>query len=375
MAKVSISVPYVALGAMAQEIKKELMDAFEAVLDSGQYVLGPEVSAFEQEFADYCQVKFAAGVASGTCSLHLVLGGIGLSEGDEVITVPNSFVATAATIALVGARPVFVDIQPDLNIDPDLIEAAITPRTKAIVPVHLTGRPARMVEIMDIAQQHNLFVLEDAAQAIDARLDGRPVGSWGDAACFSLHPLKNLHAIGDGGMLTTNDQLVYDRMLLARNHGLSNRDQCDFWSFNCRLDEVQAAMLRVQLRLLGRWNEERRRLAFRYNELLSPYVDVPVEGPGEYCVYQTYMVQADRRDELQSYLNENGVQALVHYPTPLHLQPAARNLGYTAQDFPVTMAASARILSLPIYPGLTDAQQDRVADLIVDFYKPRSGRS
>ena len=369
MIKTSYSVPYVALGQGASEIKQELMDAFEAVLDSGQYILGPNVSAFEAAFAQRCQNTFAVGVSNGTCSLHLALRGIGIGEGDEVITVPNSFVASAATIALVGARPVFVDIRRDLNIDPTLIEAAITPRTKAIVPVHLTGRPAQMADIMDIAERRGLFVLEDAAQAIDAEYQGKTVGAWGHAACFSLHPLKNLHAFGDGGMMTTNDQSLRDHIAKARNHGLSGRDQCDFWSFNCRLDEMQAAMLLVQMQHLTRWNAERRRLAFRYNELLAPHVDVPVEGPDEYCVYQTYMVQAERRDELQRHLNENGVQTLVHYPTPLHLQPSARDLGYGPKDFPVTMKAASRILSLPLYPGLSDSQQDRVAELIADFYK------
>jgi len=371
--KVKFTVPYTALASLASEVKSELMAAFEDVLDSGRYILGPEVSHFEREFADYVQVKYAVGVASGTCSLHLVLGGIGLEEGDEVITAPNSFVASASTVALVGARPVFVDIGADLNLDPNLIEAAVTPKTKAIVPVHLTGRPARMEEILDVAERHNLFVLEDAAQAISSRLHGRPVGSWGNAACFSLHPLKNLHAFGDGGMLTTNDPSIKDRMLKARNHGLGERDQCEFWSFNCRLDEVQAAVLRVQLKHLDRWTEDRRRLAFRYNELLSPYVDVPVEGPGEYCSYQTYMVQAERRDELQRFLNENGVQALVHYPTPLHLQPAAKSLGYTVEDFPVTMVAASRILSLPLYPSLSHSQQDQVVELIRDFYLRNPG--
>ena len=345
------------------------MEAFEAVLDSGQYILGPEVSAFESEFAEYCQAEYAIGIASGTCALNLTLRGLVLEEGDEVITVPNSFIATASSIALAGARPVFVDIQPDLNIDPGRIEAAITPRTKSIMPVHLTGRPARMVEILDIAQQHNLFVLEDAAQAVGARLNEQRVGSWGHAACFSLHPLKNLHAFGDGGMMTTNDQSLFERVTTARNHGLRNRDQCDFWSFNCRLDEVQAAMLRVQLKHLDRCTEERRRLSFRYNDLLRPYVDVPDESPGEYHVYQTYMVQAERRDELQRYLNENGVHALVHYPTPLHLQPTAKSLGYSSEDFPVTMRAASRILSLPLYPGLSHAQQDRVVELVESFYK------
>jgi dTDP-4-amino-4,6-dideoxygalactose transaminase len=364
-------VPYTALGQQAGEIKQELMSTFEKVLDGGRYILGAEVSAFEREFADFCGAKGAVSVASGTCALHLVLRGLGLGKGDEVITVPNSFIASAATIALAGARPVFVDIRADLNMDPALLEAAITPRTKAIVPVHLTGRPAPMGEILKIAERHHLFVLEDAAQAVGAKLNGQRVGSWGNAACFSLHPLKNLYAIGDGGIVTGRDQSVLDRLLKSRNHGLRTRDECEFWSFNCRLDEVQAALLRVQLRHLERRTEARRQLAFRYNELLRPYVTVPDEGPGEYCVYQTYMIQADQRDELRTHLVERGVEVLVHYPIPIHLQPAAKSLGYRAGDFPVAMQAASRILSLPLYPGLSHAQQDYVVELVRDFYKSR----
>jgi dTDP-4-amino-4,6-dideoxygalactose transaminase len=236
------------------------------------------------------------------------------------------------------------------------------------MPVHLTGRPARMPEILEIAKRRNLFVLEDAAQAVGARLDGRRVGSWGDAACFSLHPLKNLRAFGDGGAVTTRDQGVFDRLLKARNHGLVNREQCEFWSFNSRLDEVQAACLRVQLRVLDEWTEMRRQLAFRYNELLRKYVVVPDEGPGEHCVYQTYVIKSDRRDALKKHLNDHGVEALIHYSTPIHLQPAARDLGYTDKDFPVTMGHVGQIISLPLYPSLTHAQQDRVAELVAGFF-------
>lgn len=369
----AIRVPYTALGAQAGTIKRELLSACEAVIDSGRYVLGPEVAAFEREFAALCGTAFAVGLANGTCALHLVLRGLGLRDGDEVITAPNSFLASASTIDLAGARPVFADIGPDLNLDPSRVEAAITPRTRAIVPVHLSGRPARMPEVLDIARRHNLFVLEDAAQAVGAALDGRPVGSWGGAACFSLHPLKNLHAYGDAGMMTTSDAAILDRMRLARNHGLRDRNTCEFWSLNCRLDELHAAMLRVQLRHLAAWIDERRRLAFRYNDLLRPFVTVPDEGPGERCVYQTYMVQADRRDELQRHLNDRGVEALVHYPAPIHVQPAAASLGYRAEDFPATMRAAARILSLPLYPGLTREQQDRVIELIAGFYRSEAG--
>jgi dTDP-4-amino-4,6-dideoxygalactose transaminase len=374
MTPVPFKVPYTALGQQTGEIKKELMGAFERVLDGGRYILGPEVSGFEREFAEFCGVKGAVSVATGTCALHLVLRELGLAPGDEVITVPNSFIATAATIALAGGRPVFVDIQPDLNMAPARLEAAITPRTRAIVPVHLTGRPARMREILAIAERHHLFVLEDAAQAVGAKLNGQRVGSWGDAAGFSLHPLKNLYAIGDGGIVTGRDPALLERLMKSRNHGLRTRDECEFWSFNSRLDEVQAALLRVQLHHLERRTEARRQLAFRYNELLRSYVTVPEEGPGEYCVYQTYMVQADRRDELRQHLIERGVEALVHYPTPIHLQPAARSLGYRAGDFPVAMQAAARILSLPLYPGMAHAQQDYVAEVVRGFYKGNHAR-
>jgi dTDP-4-amino-4,6-dideoxygalactose transaminase len=375
MTKTPYTVPYSNLPYQVAEVKQELLAAAEALLDGGRYILGPEVSAFEREFAAYCQSPHALGVANGTDALHLALRGLGVRGGDEVITVPNSFVATAATIALTGARPVFVDVGPDLNIDPERVEAAITPRTRGIIPVHLTGRPARMVQILEVARRHDLFVLEDTAQAVGAALNGKRVGSWGTAGTFSLHPLKNLHVYGDGGMITSGDQGLIDHLLLSRNHGLRTRDRCEFWSFNSRLDELQAALLRVQLKHLDRRTEERRRLAFRYNELLRPFVEVPDEGPGEHCVYQTYVVQADHRDALKQHLNERGVEALVHYPTPLHMQPAARDLGYAADDFPRTMRAASRILSLPLYPGLSHAQQDLVVELIAGFFKQHQSRT
>ncbi len=363
----SYAVPYSALATETALVKAELMQAVGNVLDSGRYILGPEVAAFEREFADYCQVKFSAGIANGTCALHLVLRGIGLEEGDEVITAPNSFIASASSISLAGAKPVFVDIGSDGNMDPQKLEATITKRTRAIIPVHLTGRPAKMKDILNIAQRRDLFVLEDAAQAVGASLHGKRVGSWGHAACFSLHPLKNLHAFGDGGMVTSQDPELLAKLVKSRNHGLANREQCDFWSFNCRLDEVQAAMLRVQLRHLDAWTAARRSLALRYNDLLRPYVEVPDEGPGEHCVFQTYVIKSSKRDDLKRYLNEHGVEALIHYATPIHLQPAAKDLGYSAADFPNTMEHVGKIMSLPLYPTLTHAQQDRVVELISSF--------
>lgn len=362
------AIPYLALSAEAALIKPELMRAVEQVLDSGRYILGPECVQFEREFAAHCGVDFAVGVGNGTDALHLVLRGLDLQPGDEVITVANSFIASAAAIALAGAKPVFVDIGDDGNMDPEKLAAAISKRTRAIMPVHLTGRPARMKEILAMAEQHGLFVLEDAAQAVGATLDGRPVGSWGDAAGFSLHPLKNLHAFGDAGIVTTRDPELQARLLQSRNHGLANREQCDFWSFNSRLDELQAALLRVQLRHFNAWTERRRALALRYNELLRPCVGVPDEGPGERCVFQTYVIRAKRRDELKRYLAENGVETLIHYATPIHLQPAARDLGYVATDFPKTARYVSEILTLPLYHSLTHAQQDRVVQLISSFY-------
>lgn len=368
-----ITVPYTNFAEEAAPLRKELIQAFERVLDSGRYILGPQLAAFEAEFAQYCGTSYAAGVGSGTDALHLALRALGVGAGDEVITAPNSFVATAAAIALTGARPIFADILHDGNLDPVRAEAAITSRTKAIIPVHLTGRPAQMLEIVAIAKRHGLCVIEDAAQAVGARFAGRRVGGWSDIACFSLNPLKNLRAFGDGGVVTTNSEALYRRIIQMRSHGLANREQCDFWSFNTRLDEVQAAWLRVQLPHLDQWTEARRRLAFRYNDLLRNYVEVPEEGPDEYCVYQTYVVRTEQRDELQRYLRENGVEALVHYATAIHQQPAAQGLRYAATDFPDTMRCVNRILSLPLYPGLSDVQQNRVANLIGRFCRSQTG--
>jgi dTDP-4-amino-4,6-dideoxygalactose transaminase len=368
MSQVKVEVPYVEIGKEAKAFKDEYLEAFEKVLLSGHYIMGPELSNFEKEFAEYCQSDYALGVATGTDALYLTLKAMNIKDGDEVITAPNSFIASASSIALAGAKPAFVDIRDDGNMDPDKLESAINPRTKAIMPVHLTGRPAKMPEIIEIAKKHNLYVLEDAAQAVGAKLNGKRVGSWGDAACFSLHPLKNLKAIGDGGMITTKHTDLYNKLKLARNHGLVNREQCDFWSYNSRLDELQAALLRIQLRQMEESTDARRKLALRYNQLLKPYVATPDEGPGELCVYQTYVVLAERRDALQKYLISNGVQALVHYAVPIHLQPAAKYLGYKASDFPRTMHHVDRILSLPLYPSMTHQQQDKVVEVIHNFY-------
>ena len=367
------AVPYTDFPAQNAGVRDELRGAFDGVLDSGHYIQGPNVAAFEREFAEFCEAPFATGVANGTCSLHLVLRSMGVGPGEEVITAPNSFFASAAAIALVGAKIVFADVNEDSNIDPDAIEAAITDRTKAIMPVHLTGRPVDMVRIQAIADAHGLGILEDAAQAVGSSFRGQKVGSWGTAASFSLHPLKSLHAFGDAGILTARDERIIQDVALRKNHGLVDRGTCAEWSFNCRLDEVQAALLRVQLRNVGAKIAERRRLALRYHELLRDYVVVPEEREGEIHTYQTYLIQAGDRDALQAHLRANGVEAIVHYATPLHFQPAAADLGYGAGSFPVTERLSGSILSLPLFPGMTAEQQDRVVTEIASFYDARDG--
>ncbi len=363
-----MKVPYTNFFEKNISIRNDLIDAFTQVLDNGQYISGPSLKLFESNFSKYCQTKYSTGLASGTCSLHLSLSAIGIKENDEVITVPNSFIATAASIHIAGACIVFVDSDYDMNIDVNKIEEAITKNTRVIMPVHLTGRPAKMKTINQIAKKYNLFVLEDAAQSIGAEYNNQKVGSLGDAACFSLHPLKNLHAFGDGGMMTSNNLELINKINLLKNHGLKSRDSCEFFGFNCKLDELQAALLNIQIKKIDEWTDDIRKIAFRYNDLLSPYVKVPNENPNEKHVYQTYVVQCEQRDKIQNYLQKNDVEALVHYPTPIHSHPASKILGYKNTDFPVTLDLSKKILSLPIYPGLKIEQQEYIAKLFKKFY-------
>lgn len=368
----TVAVPFVALVLQQRAIKAELLAAVDRVLEHGQYILGPEVGEFERRFAALCRTPFAVGMSDGTHALLLALRALGIGPGDEVITAPNSFLASAAAIALAGARPVFADVRDDLNIDPERVAAAVTPRTRAVVPVHLTGRPADMERIGAIAQRHGLHVVEDAAQAIGATLNGRPVGSFGAAGCFSLHPLKNLAACGDAGVVTTADGKVADFLRAARNHGLRGRDDCGAWGYNARLDTIQAAVLNEKLPHLERWTAAKRRIAARYRQALSDVVRVPEDRPGEGAVYQTFVIRADRRDDLQRHLAARGIDSKVHYPTPLHLQEAAAELGYTRGDFPVTERLATEILSLPIYPELTEEQEEAVTDGVRSFYGRRA---
>lgn len=348
-----------------------ILDSLRGLLKHGQFTLGPEVEQFERRFAELCGATHAVGVGSGTDALILILRALGIGPGDEVITAPNSFIATAGAIAMVGARPVFVDVGDDYNIDPERIEGAISPRTRALLPVHLTGSPAAMREIVEIGERRHLPVIEDAAQAIGAAIDGRPVGSWGIAAEFSLHPLKNLNVWGDGGVVVTNSDELATQVRLLRNHGLRNRDEAVVFGGNSRLDTLQAIVACHLMDQIQTITEARIRNAATYDQALAPLegaVRLPPRRPGVRQVYHTYVIQARDRDRLASFLAARGIETKVHYPIPIHLQPAAAYLGYHAGDFPVCEAQAQSILTLPVHQDLTDAQLRHVGESIREFY-------
>jgi dTDP-4-amino-4,6-dideoxygalactose transaminase len=371
---VSTAIPYVAIGLQHASIKAELLAAVGEVIDGGRFILGEQVAEFERRFADLCGVRFAVGVNSGTDALILALRALGIGPGDEVITAPNSFVASAGAIRLAGGTPVFVDVDATYNLDPAGIAAAVTARTRAILPVHLTGRPCDMDPITRIADDRGLAVIEDCAQAVLAEYRGRRVGAIGAAGAFSLHPLKTLNACGDGGVVTTNDEAVFEQVTLTRNLGLKTRDNCVLWSSNSRLDTIQAAMLLVKLKYLEAWTLRRRALAVEYRRRLAGLscVRLPAEErAGEIAVYHTFVIQAERRDALRAYLAERGIGSNVHYPVPIHLSDAARELGYTRGSFPVAEAQAGAIVSLPIYPELAEGDIDTVCTQIRNFYGER----
>jgi dTDP-4-amino-4,6-dideoxygalactose transaminase len=364
-----VAVPFVALALQSRRVKRDLLAAIERVIDDGQYILGPEVEAFERRFATYCGTRFAVGVADGTTALILALHALGVGPGDEVITAPNSFIASASPAALIGATPRFVDVRrDDMNLDPDRLEAAITPRTRAVIPVHLYGYPADMEPILKVAERHRLPVIEDASQSVGTTYRGRRTGSLGYAGCFSLHPLKNLHGIGDAGIITTNDERCWEWLLTARNHGLRSREEVEFWSTNSRLDTIQAAILNVMLDHLDEWIAERRHIADEFRAGLRDVVDIPVESPDCLHTYHRFVIRAEPRDALLEHLRARGVEARVHYPIGIHMQPAARGLGYQPDDFPVTRWLADRIVSLPCYGELTREQRRAVVDGVRSFY-------
>ncbi len=368
-----VRVPYVDIAGQHAPLKAELLEAVGNVIDAGAFVLGPQVAEFEARFAALCGTKYAVGVNSGTDALVFALRAAGIGPGDEVITAPNSFVASATCIRLLGALPVFVDVAEDYLLDVTKIEAAITPRTRAILPVHLTGRAANMTAIRAIAERHQLAIVEDCAQAVLAEHAGRRVGSLGTAGCFSLHPLKTLNACGDGGMLVTDDPAIYERVLILRNVGLRTRDDAAEWSTNSRLDTIQAAMLLVKLRYLETWTRARQANAARYRAALAdiPQITMPVDVPGDVATYHTFVVLAEERDALRAFLADRGVGSQVHYPVPIHLTNAARELGHAPGDFPVTERHAQHIVSLPVYESLTPEQHAYVCDSIRAFYAAR----
>lgn len=362
-------VPYVDFAAQYAAERDDIHQVVSEVFGAGDFVGGPAVAKLEASVADYLGIEHVVALNSGTDALALALRGLGIGWGDEVITPPNSFVASTAAVVQVGATPVFADVLDDQNIDPAKVEAAITERTRAIMPVHLTGRIARLDEIMALAAAHDLKVVEDAAQAFGSRLDGRLAGTIGDVGCFSTHPLKNLNAAGDGGLLVTDDGEVAAQVRLWRNHGLKDRNTVAEWGSVSRMDGLQAALLTMRLGKLGQVIDKRRALAARYRDRLDPaHVFIPEDGNDNFATYHTFVVQVDRRDELQAHLAANGIGSAIHYPVPIHLQPAARELGHAAGDFPATERQAGRILSLPIHQFLTEADVDHVCDTIHRFF-------
>ncbi len=366
-------IPFLELKSQYKQIKEEIDLAIENCLNRGQFILGEEVSAFEEEFARYCGTKYCLGTSSGTSALFLALIACGIGEGDEVITTPFTFVSTSLAISYTGAKPVFVDINPETyTIDSSKIEEKITPRTKAILPVHLYGHPADMDSIMELARKYNLKVIEDAAQAHGAEYKGVKVGSFGDCGCFSFYPTKNLGAYGDGGGIVTSDEKIASKIAILRNYGQRSRYYHDIIGFNARLDEIQAAILRVKLRHLDRWNEKRRRNAAFYSEKLKGAgVILPKEASFAKHIYYLYVIRSKRRDELKEYLLKEGIQTLIHFPTPLHLQRLYQSLGYQKGDFPASEECAKEVLSLPIYPEMENEELGKVAEAIIAFQKVR----
>ncbi len=366
--------PFLDLKAQYAQIRDQVSSAVTKVLESQQFIMGPEVGQLEEELKPYVGCKHVFGCASGSDALLLALMALEVGPGDEVIAPAFTFVATAGSISRLGARPVFVDIDPvTYNLDPKLIENKINKKTKAIIPVHLFGLAADMNAILQVAQRHHVPVIEDAAQAIGAHYNGKPVGSMGTFGCFSFFPSKNLGGAGDGGLVTTNDENLADRLKVLRLHGSRHKYQYELLGMNSRLDTLQAAILRVKLQYLEGWSEGRRKNAARYAELfrqhgLTEVVQAPVTPAGCTHVYNQFTIRTKKRDELKDHLKQCGIPTEIYYPYPLHLQPAFTNLGHRVGDLPVTEAVSAEVLSLPIYAELKDEQLQTVVKHMGEFF-------
>jgi len=362
-----MDIPLVDLKSQYETIKDEIDRAISSVFERSEFIMGSDVKLFEEEFAKFCGAKFCVGVSSGTDALHLALLACGIGKGDEVITVPNTFIATTEAITMSGAKIVFVDIDPEsYNIDKNQIKKAITSKTKAIIPVHLYGQPADMDAITKIAKENSLFVIEDASQAHGAFYRGKRVGAIGDIGCFSFYPGKNLGAYGDAGAIVTNNKELADKVKLLRDHGRIKKYEHEIEGFNKRIDSIQAAVLRVKLRHLDRWNELRREKALLYNKLIENYdgIITPKIIDEAISSYHLYVIRTKKRDLLQRILKEKNISTGIHYPIPLHLQPAYRYLGCKNGDFPQAEKAVKEILSLPLYPELSNHQIEKIVAII-----------
>lgn len=366
-------VPYFDLTAQNAALWPEIEGAVAQVISRGDFILGEEVRAFEEAMADYCGSTHAVAVDSGTSALEIGLRAMGVGPGDEVIAPANTFIATVLAISYVGATPVLVDVDPETrNIDPGLVESVVTSRTRAIIPVHLHGHPADMHEIARIADVHGLLVLEDASQAHGARYGGRPVGTFGHAAAFSLYPAKNLGAYGDAGILVTDDPAIADRAASLRNYGSTQKYHHEVLGYNHRMDTIQAAILRIKLRHLDTWNAARRDIADLYQRTLAelePDILLPVERPPAESVYHVYAIRHGDRDRLRQYLTEQGIGTLIHYPIPVHLQPAYAHLGYQRGDFPASEMLADEMISLPMYPELEPRHVMAVVSAVRSFVR------
>lgn len=375
--KAKANISFFDLQAQYAKIRIEILQAVESVLESQHFILGQQVELFEQETAAYVNVPFAVGCASGTDALYLALCALGIGPGDEVITTPFTFVATAGSIARTGAKPVFVDIIPEtFNINPAHIEQAVTTNTRAIIPVHLFGLSADMDPILAIAKKHSLSVIEDAAQAIGSTYHGKKIGSIGDFGCFSFFPSKNLGCAGDGGMVTTLHKPTADRLNLLRAHGTRKKYHSEIIGMNSRLDALQAAILRVKIKHLDSWTKDRQERAALYSELFDQYnlsnIIVAPQSPSQFGhVYNQYVIRCENRDSLRNYLQDRGIPTAVYYPEPLHLQPAFDYLNYEKGSMPESEKACDNSLALPVYPELPLEDQERIVQTIADFYKSK----
>lgn len=368
-------VPYFDLKAQYSGIRDEIREALDRVCQNASFILGEEVERFERSFAEYCGVKYCVALNSGTSALHLALVSAGIGPGDEVITSSNTFIATAEAISYTGAKPVFVDIDPaSANIDPNEIEKAITRQTRAIIPVHLYGRPADLDPILAIAKRHRLLMIEDACQAHGAKYNGKRVGGFGHSAAFSFYPGKNLGAYGEGGALTTNDDEVAKLVRSLRTHGESSRYLHKYIGYNYRMDGFQAAVLNVKMNHLDDWSAKRRAFSSLYRQLLTDsHVQLPEDSPESECVYHLFVVYVDNRDQVRAEMEKRGVQTAVHYPVPIHLQEAFAEMGYRRGSLPFTERACERVISMPLFPEMSEEQVRYSAEAIAEVtsQKPR----